>query len=185
MRPPGTTVFFLGASARTSTGDGFEAGFTIKAGIDRRRRDEGNNVYEHDDGRRNVLHPGGSAIALRWRAAGKADKELHMADDDPGEGPVVVRRAAYDAGMELEADEKAGKGTAFRIAEDKATACREAGDTAGAAFWDEVFRFTMTRECVAAGTETIILEEGETYDYENEEVIKPGTNQPRSDTGNR
>ena len=104
-----------------------------------------------------------------------------MADDDLGEGPVVVRRAAYDAGMKLEAEEKAGKDTAFTIAEDKATACREAGDTAGAAFWDEVFRFTMTRECVAAGTETIILEEGETYDYDKEEVIKAGTNQPRSD----
>jgi hypothetical protein len=54
-----------------------------------------------------------------------------------------------------------------------------------AAFWDEVFRFTMTRECVAAGTETIILEEGETYDYDNEEVIKAGTNQPRNDMENR
>ena len=104
-----------------------------------------------------------------------------MADDDPGEGPVVVKRAAYDAGMKLEAEEKAGKGTAFTIAEDKATSCREAGDTAGAAFWDETFRFLMTRECVAAGTETIILEEGETYDYEEEKVIRAGKNQPRSD----
>ena len=108
-----------------------------------------------------------------------------MADDDAGEGPVVVKRAAYDAGIRLEAEEKAGKGTAFTIAEDKATACREAGDTAGAAFWDDVFRFTMTRECVAAGTQTIILEQGETYDYDNEEVIKAGTNPPRSDTGNQ
>jgi hypothetical protein len=108
-----------------------------------------------------------------------------MTDDDLGEGPVVVRRAAYDAGMKLEAEEKAGKATAFTIAEDKATACREAGDTSGAAFWDEVFRFTMTRECVAAGTEIIILEEGETYDYDKEEVIKADTNQPRSDMENR
>ena len=104
-----------------------------------------------------------------------------MADDDLDEGPVVVKRAVYDAGMKLEAEEKAGKGTAFTIAEDKATACREAGDTAGAVFWDEVFRFTMTRECVAAGTETVILEEGETWDYDNEEVIRaPGTSQPQS-----
>ena len=104
-----------------------------------------------------------------------------MADDDLDEGPVVVKRAVYDAGMKLEAEEKAGKGTAFTIAEDKATACREAGDTAGAAFWDETFRFLMTRECVAAGTETLILEEGETYDYEEEKVIRAGKNQPRSD----
>ena len=108
-----------------------------------------------------------------------------MADDDAGDGPVVVKRAAFDAGMKLEAEEKAGKGTAFTIAEDKAKTCREAGDTAGAAFWDEVFRFTMTRECVAAGTETIILEDGETYDYEEEKVIRPGMNPPRSDTENR
>jgi hypothetical protein len=58
---------------------------------------------------------------------------------------------------------------------------RAGGDTAGAAFWDETFRFLITRECVAAGTETIILEAGETYDYEEEKVIRPGTNQPRSD----
>jgi len=101
------------------------------------------------------------------------------------EGPVVAKRPVYDAGMKLEAEEKAGKGTAFTIAEDKATACRAAGDTAGAAFWDEVFRFTMTRECVAAGTETIILEEGETYDYEEEKVIRPGKNPRHSDTANR
>ena len=105
--------------------------------------------------------------------------------DDLGEGPVVVKRAAYDAGMKLEAEEKAGKGTAFTIAEDKATACREAGDADGAAFWDEVFRFTMTRECVAAGTQTIILEDGESSDYDNEEVIRAGTNQPRNDRENR
>ena len=108
-----------------------------------------------------------------------------MADDDPGEGPMVVKRAAYDAGMKLEAEEKAGAGTAFTIAEDKATTCREAGDIAGAAFWDEVFRFTMTRECVAAGTDIIILEDGEIYDYEIEAVIRPGTNPPHSDTGNQ
>ena len=43
----------------------------------------------------------------------------------------------------------------------------------------------MTRECVDAGTETIILEEGETYDYDEERVIRPGKNPPRSDTGSR
>jgi hypothetical protein len=105
-----------------------------------------------------------------------------MADDDLDEGPVVVKRAVYDAGMKLEAEVDGGAGgPAFSNAEDKATACREAGDTVGAAFWDETFRFLMTRECVAAGTETIILEAGETYDYDEEKVIRPGTNPPRSD----
>jgi hypothetical protein len=107
-------------------------------------------------------------------------------DDDLSEGPVVVRRPVYDAGVKLEKEVKAGaSGPAFSNAEDKATACREAGDEAGAAFWYETFRFLMTRECVAAGTETLILEEGETYDYENEEVIRAGTNQPRNDMENR
>jgi hypothetical protein len=106
--------------------------------------------------------------------------------DDLDEGPVVVKRAVYDAGMKLEAEVDGGAGgPAFSSAEEKAAACREAGDTAGAAFWDEVFRFTMTRECVAAGTGTIILEEGETYDYEEEKVIRAGTNQPRNDMENR
>jgi hypothetical protein len=109
-----------------------------------------------------------------------------MADDDAGEGPVVVRRAVYDAGMKLEAEvDRGGEGPAFSNAEDKATSCRATGDTAGAAFWDETFRFLMTRECVAAGTETLILEEGETYDYDEEKVIRPGTNQPRNDMENR
>jgi hypothetical protein len=109
-----------------------------------------------------------------------------MADDDPGEGPVVVKRAVYDAGMKLEAEVDGGaSGPAFSNAEEKATSCRAAGDTAGAAFWDETFRFLMTRECVAAGTETLILEEGETYDYEEEKVIRPGKNPPRNDTANR
>jgi hypothetical protein len=107
-------------------------------------------------------------------------------NDDLDEGPVVVRRPVYDAGMKLEREVEAGaSGPAFSNAEDKATACREAGDTAGATFWDETFRFLMTRECVAAGTETIILEAGETYDYEEEKVIRADTNQPRSDRENR
>jgi hypothetical protein len=88
-----------------------------------------------------------------------------MADADLDEGPVVVKRAVYDAGMKLEAEVDGGaRGPAFSNAEDKATSCRAAGDMAGAAFWDETFRFLMTRECVAGGTEAIILEEGETYD---------------------
>ena len=109
-----------------------------------------------------------------------------MADNDAGDdiGPIVVRRAAFDAGMKLEGEEREGKGTAFTIAEDKAAECREAGDEPGAAFWTEVYQFTMTRECVDAGTEIIILEEGESWDDEEGKVVRPGTNPPRSDTEN-
>ena len=120
-------------------------------------------------------------------ASGKTKEDMADHNADPtDEGPTVVRRAAYDAGMKLEAEVTGGmRGPAFSNAEANATACREAGDTEGGAFWDEVFRFLMTRECVAAGTQTIILEEGETYDYEEEKVIRAGTNQRRNDMENR
>lgn len=102
-------------------------------------------------------------------------------DDDLQEGPVVVRRAVYDAGMKLEDEVKAGaSGPAFENAREKVHACHAAGDAAGEAWWEEIFRFLMWRECVAAGTETIILEDGETYDYEKEEVIRPPKNSPHS-----
>jgi len=38
------------------------------------------------------------------------------------------------------------------------------------AFWNEVYQFLMTRESVGADTETIILEEGETYDWDEGEI---------------
>src|SRR6266849_3302742 len=98
----------------------------------------------------------------------------HFADDQ--EGPVVVRRAAYDAGMKLEADVKAGTGPAFEIARTQAAEFRAAGKTEDAAFWNEIFQFLMTRESVGAETKTIILEEDESYDYVEGEVIRPGRN---------
>jgi hypothetical protein len=98
------------------------------------------------------------------------EKEPPVSDYDdevPGDlgwGPTVVRRVAYEAGMKLEAEVKAGaSGPAFDIARDKAAACRAAGDGTGAAFWNEVFDFLATRESVSAGTPIIVLEEGETY----------------------
>jgi hypothetical protein len=63
--------------------------------------------------------------------------------------------------------------------------CHAAGDAAGEKWWEEIFNFLMWSECVAAGTETVILEDGETWDDDEGEVIRPGTNQPRSDKENR
>src|SRR5665213_1747549 len=101
-------------------------------------------------------------------------------DDDLSEGPVVVKRAVYDAATKHEADvEAAGRGPAFEEAREKVHECHAAGDAAGAERWEQIFRFLMWRESVAAGTETIILEDGETYDYENEEVIRPPRNSPQ------
>jgi hypothetical protein len=102
------------------------------------------------------------------------------------EGPVVVRRPVYDAGMKLEAEVKAGaSGPAFENARLKVHECHAAGDEDGKKWWEEVFNFLMWSECVSAGTETIILEDGETWDDEEEKVIRADTNQPRSDTENR
>lgn len=106
-------------------------------------------------------------------------------DDNDMTGPVVVGRAAYDAGMKLEAEVKAGvRGPAFENARDKALHCRTAGDTQGAAFWEEVFNFLMWRESVDAGTQTVILEDGETWDADAGEVIRRGARRRRNDTEN-
>lgn len=96
---------------------------------------------------------------------------MSIHDDDQGkEGPVVVRRAAHDAGMKLEADRKAGEPNAFEIARDRAAEFRAAGRNEDAAFWNEVYQFLMERESVGAEVETIILEEGETYDWNEGEI---------------
>jgi hypothetical protein len=93
--------------------------------------------------------------------------------DPPPFGPVVVARAAYDAGMKLEADVKAGaRGPAFENARDKAAERRAAGDAPGAAFWEEVFNFLMTRESAAAGAEIVILEPGDTWDAKTGKAIR-------------
>jgi hypothetical protein len=105
-------------------------------------------------------------------------------ENDP-ERPVVVRRPAYDAGMKLEAEVKAGAGPAFEMARSRAAEFRAAGKADDAAFWQDVFDFLMTRESVGAETEIIILEEGETYDYDEGEVIRPGSDRPRSDKDSR
>ncbi len=60
-------------------------------------------------------------------------------DDDETPVPVVVKGAAYDAGMKLEAEVTAGvRGRAFEMARDLALKYRAAGDGPGAAFWEEV-----------------------------------------------
>jgi hypothetical protein len=106
----------------------------------------------------------------------------HDDDDDEMPGPVVVRRAAYDAGMNLEAEVKAGvRGPAFENARDKALKYRAAGDAPGAAFWEEVFNFLTWRESVAAGTDIVILEQGDTWDAETRKVFRPRVRPPRND----
>ena len=84
-------------------------------------------------------------------------------EDDPG--PVVVRRAAYDAAKKLEKQLKARKvkDPAFVMAEKKMDDFRAAGKTDEAAFWKEVHDYLMSRESVGASVKTIVLDEGESY----------------------
>ena len=86
-------------------------------------------------------------------------------EDDPG--PVVVRRAAYEAAKKLEKNLKRRKVSdpAFVMAEKKMDDLRAAGKTEEAAFWKEVHDYLMSRESVAANVKTVVLDEGETYNW--------------------
>ena len=86
-------------------------------------------------------------------------------EDEDDQGPIVVRRPVYEAGIKLEQAEAAGGIQSFDEAEAKMDECKAAGKTEEAAFWKEVYDFCMTRESVAADTEIVILEEGETYNW--------------------
>lgn len=94
-----------------------------------------------------------------------------LEDDD--QGPIVVRRPVYDAGIKLEAEEAAGSGwKSFDAAEAKMDELKAGGKTDEAAFWKEVYDFCMTREGVAAETEVVILEDGERYDYGLGKIVR-------------
>ena len=86
-------------------------------------------------------------------------------DEEDDQGPIVVRRPVYEAGIRLEEAEAAGGIQSFDEAEARMDESKAAGKTDEAAFWKEVYDFCMTREGVAADTEVIILEEGETYNW--------------------
>jgi hypothetical protein len=97
---------------------------------------------------------------------------------------TVVRRPVYDAAMKLRKEVESGaRGPEFEIARAKRDECRAAGDAAGAGFWQEVFDFEMTREGKPDDAKTVILEEGESWDDEEEKVIRPGKNRPRRNKG--
>ena len=106
--------------------------------------------------------------------------------DDPDEGPVIVRRAAYDEGRRLYAAVEArgqGAHVAFDIARDKAAACRASGDALGAGFWSEVFDFLMWRETVGGDVPTIVLEDDEVWDQATGKIRKSNSQQKGSIKG--
>ena len=102
----------------------------------------------------------------------------HEDDEDMQEGPVVVRRAIYDAAMAVKAE------PAFEHARLQAEKYREAGDAGNAAFWEDIFNFLMWRESTGAGTRTVILEGGEEWDAKKGAVIRRGDRRPRRGKGN-
>jgi len=105
------------------------------------------------------------------------DDDENEIPGDMGWGPMVVRRAVYDAAMALKAEGM----PAFEHARLQAEKYREAGDAGSAAFWEDIFNFLRWRESVAAKTtKTIILEDGEHWDAKNEKVIRRGGRRPRS-----
>jgi hypothetical protein len=97
-------------------------------------------------------------------------------DDLPVFGPIVVRRAVYDAGIKLYEDEKAGRigdQKCFWVAETKAEECTAAGDEQGATFWWAVRTFTFEYDvCRDKESKLVILEEGEVYEPSDEDMYE-------------
>ena len=95
---------------------------------------------------------------------------------------IVVERRHYAAASEILKKAELGN-AAFITAQERRDECRAGGDEAGAAFWAEVWNYLMHRASAAEGAQTVILEEGEEWDAENEKVIRPGKDRPRRNKG--
>ena len=73
-----------------------------------------------------------------------------------GEGPVIVKRAVYEAARRFEKTIK--DGPPFEAARHRSMTYRKAGKAASAARWHAIYDFLMWREGVSADTPTVILE---------------------------
>ena len=91
-------------------------------------------------------------------------------DGDPAndDGPVVVRRTIHEAARRFE--KSMGPG-AIGEAQDRMDKAHKAGKPRAAARWREIYRYLMGLAAVAK--RTVILETGESYDFENDRVIRP------------
>ena len=96
-------------------------------------------------------------------------------DDDPAidEGPVVVRRTIYEAALRFEKSMGPGAPGAIGEAQDRMDKAYKAGRPRAAARWTAIYRYLMGLAAVARRTRTVILETGESYDFENDRVIRP------------
>jgi len=108
-------------------------------------------------------------------------------DDDPTreEGPVIVKRAVHDAALRFEKTMGPGAPGAIGEAQGRAEKSRDAGKARTAARWWAIYRYLMTRAGAAKGTRTVILEAGESYDFERGRKIKLRAGHPRTGKSGR
>ena len=102
-------------------------------------------------------------------------------DDDPAmdEGPVVVRRTIYEAALRFEKSMGTGAPGAIGEAQDRMDKAYKAGRSRAAARWTAIYRYLMGLAAVARRTRTVILETGESYDFERGRVIRSRARPPR------
>ena len=108
-------------------------------------------------------------------------------EDDPtaSDALIVVRRTIRDATLAFEKTLGPGAPHAVGIAQARAEKAKEQGKPRAASRWWDIYEYLMNCASVPAGTKTVILEAGETYDYENDKVIKPQARPRHSGKANR
>ena len=97
-----------------------------------------------------------------------------LEDDEDGlsAGPVVVRRAIYDETEKLRAEREPGGPSAVYIASGRMQTYQDEGDTENAALWAAIYHYLMELDCSKPDAPLVILEEGETWDWQQEKVIR-------------
>jgi hypothetical protein len=100
---------------------------------------------------------------------------VNYEDEDPTreEGPIVVRRTIYEAALRFEKSMGPGAPGAIGEAQDRMDKAYQAGRPRAAARWRAIYRYLMGLAAVAKRARTVILETGESYDFENDRVIRP------------
>ena len=100
---------------------------------------------------------------------------VNYEDEDPTreEGPIVVRRTIYEAALRFEKSMGPGAPGAIGEAQDRMDKAYKAARPRAAARWRAIYRYLMGLAAVARRTRTVILETGESYDFENDRVIRP------------
>jgi hypothetical protein len=120
--------------------------------------------------------------------SGKGSVMVEYEDDDPtvyDEGPTVVTRTIYEAAKRFEKTLGPGAPGAIGEAQARMDKYHEAGNTRSAARWGKIYAYLMDRASSGTGKKLVILKPGETWDAEEEKVIKPHARRQRSGKGGR